>query len=75
MRFDERTVILPADAIVHCEVLEGVHGVWRDPEAGAENVRHPVRLAETESAMLHAPSDWTRRMARWTLDAAPTCSW
>jgi glyoxylase-like metal-dependent hydrolase (beta-lactamase superfamily II) len=52
VRFDERTVILPADAIVHREVLEGVQGVWRDPEAGAENVRHPVRLAETESTEL-----------------------
>jgi glyoxylase-like metal-dependent hydrolase (beta-lactamase superfamily II) len=61
VQFDERTVILPADAIVHREVLEGVQGVWRDPEAGAESVRDLVRLAETESAELlisHDPEIW-----------------
>ena len=61
VRFDERTVILPADAIVHRDVLEGVHGVWRDPEAGAASVKHLVRLAEAENAELlisHDPEVW-----------------
>jgi hypothetical protein len=49
-RFDQRTVILPADAMVHRDVLEGVQGVWRDPEAGTESVGHLVRVAETENA-------------------------
>jgi glyoxylase-like metal-dependent hydrolase (beta-lactamase superfamily II) len=50
--FDQRTMILPADAIVHRDVLEGVQGVWRDPEAGAESVRHLVRVAQPEDAEL-----------------------
>ena len=61
VRFDGRTVILAADAIVLRETLEGVQGVWRDPEAGAESVRRLVRLAETENAELlvgHDPVAW-----------------
>jgi hypothetical protein len=61
VRFDGRTVILAADAIVLRETLEGVQGVWRDPEAGAESVRRLVRLAERENAELlvgHDPVAW-----------------
>jgi hypothetical protein len=52
VRFDRRTVILPADERVRHDDLEGVQGVWRDPEAGAESVGHLVRVAETENAEL-----------------------
>lgn len=61
VRFDGRTVILAADAIVLRESLEGVRGVWRDSEAGAESVRRLVRRAETENAELlvgHDPDAW-----------------
>lgn len=63
VRLDARTVILPADAIVLREVLEGVKAVWRDPEAGAESVRRLVRLAEEENADLlvsHDPEAWAQ---------------
>jgi N-acyl homoserine lactone hydrolase len=61
VRFDGRTVILAADAIVLRESLEGVPGVWRDPEAGAESVRRLVQLADAEDAELlvgHDPDGW-----------------
>ena len=61
VRFDGRTVILAADAIVLRESLEGVEGVWRDPEAGAESVRRLIRLADAENAELlvgHDPDAW-----------------
>jgi N-acyl homoserine lactone hydrolase len=61
VRLDERVVILPADAIVLRESLDGVQGVWRDPEAGAESVRHLAQLAEAENAELlvsHDPDAW-----------------
>jgi N-acyl homoserine lactone hydrolase len=61
IRFDGRAVILPADAIVLREVLDGVRAVWRDPEAGAESVRRLVRLADAENAELlvsHDPDAW-----------------
>ena len=61
VRFDARTVILPADAIVLRDTLEGVQGVWRDPETGAESVRRLVRLADAENAELlvgHDPDAW-----------------
>jgi glyoxylase-like metal-dependent hydrolase (beta-lactamase superfamily II) len=61
VRFDGRTVILAADAIVLRESLEGVPGVWRDPEAGAESVRRLVQLADAEDAELlvgHDPDAW-----------------
>ena len=57
VRFEQRTVILPADEVVHHDVLEGVQGVWRDPEAGAESVGHLVRVAETENAELLVSHD------------------
>ena len=63
VRFDERTVILAADAIVLRETLEGVQGVWRDPVAGAESVRRLVRLADAENAELlvgHDPDAWAQ---------------
>jgi glyoxylase-like metal-dependent hydrolase (beta-lactamase superfamily II) len=63
VRFDARTVILPADAIVLREILDGVQGVWRDPDAGAESVRRLVDLAETENAELlisHDPGVWAQ---------------
>jgi N-acyl homoserine lactone hydrolase len=61
VRLDGRVVILPADAIVLREVLDGVRAIWRDPEAGAESVRRLVRLAEAEDAELlvsHDPDAW-----------------
>jgi N-acyl homoserine lactone hydrolase len=61
VRFDGRTEILAADAIVLRESLEGVPGVWRDPEAGAESVRRLVQLADAEDAELlvgHDPDAW-----------------
>ncbi len=63
LRFEARTVILPADAIVLREILDGVQGVWRDPDAGAESVRRLVALAETENAELlisHDPEVWAQ---------------
>lgn len=65
LRFDGRTIILPADAIVLREILEGVQGAWRDPEAGAASVEHLVQLAEAEDAELlisHDPEVW----ANWS---------
>jgi N-acyl homoserine lactone hydrolase len=61
VRFDGRTVILAVDAIVLPENLEGVPGVWRDLEAGAESVRRLVQLADAENAELlvgHDPDAW-----------------
>jgi N-acyl homoserine lactone hydrolase len=61
VRLDGRAVILPADAIVLREVLDGVPAVWRDPEAGAESVRRLARLADAENAELlvsHDPDAW-----------------
>jgi N-acyl homoserine lactone hydrolase len=61
IRTGGRTVILAADAIVLREMLDGVRGAWRDPEAGAESVRRLVRLAEAENAELllgHDPEAW-----------------
>jgi N-acyl homoserine lactone hydrolase len=61
VRLDERAVILPADAIVLREVLDGVRAVWRDPKAGAESVRCLARLADAENAELlvsHDPDAW-----------------
>lgn len=61
LRCDGRTIILPADAIVLREILEGVQGVWRDPEAGAASVEHLIQLAEAEDAELlisHDPEVW-----------------
>lgn len=63
VRLDDRSVILPADAIVHREVLDGVRGMWRDPAAGAESVGLLARLAEEEGAELlvsHDPVAWSR---------------
>jgi glyoxylase-like metal-dependent hydrolase (beta-lactamase superfamily II) len=63
VRLDERAVILPADAIVLREVLDGIRAVWRDPEAGAESVRRLVRLADAENAELlvsHDPDAWAQ---------------
>jgi N-acyl homoserine lactone hydrolase len=63
VRFDGRTVILAADAVVLRETLEGVRGVWRHPEAGAESVRRSVRLAEKENAESLAGHDPDARAA------------
>ncbi len=63
LRFDGRTVILAADAIVLREMMDGVRGMWRDPESGAESVGRLARLAETERAELlvgHDPVAWAR---------------
>jgi N-acyl homoserine lactone hydrolase len=62
VRLDRRAVILPADAIVLREVLDGIPAVWRDPEAGAESVRRLARLADAENAELlvsHDPDAWS----------------
>lgn len=63
LRLDGRTIILPADAIVLREVLGGVRGIWRAPEAGAESVERLIRLADKERAALlfsHDPEAWAQ---------------
>lgn len=56
-RLDTRRVILPGDAVVLREVLEGVQGAWHDPGRGRESVKLLRQLAEHEEAEILATHD------------------